>query len=46
MLETRYTFSRSGTYFPTLRGVSDRQGDAKTTYARIQNLGRVRVVVK
>ena len=31
---------------PALRGVSQRQGDAKTPYGRIQNLGRMRVVVK
>jgi hypothetical protein len=29
-----------------LRATSQREGDAKTPYARIQNLGRVRVVVK
>ena len=38
-------FAQSGTYFVTLRAVSQRQGDAKTPFARIQNLGRVRVVV-
>lgn len=45
-LKTTYTFAKAGTYFPTLRAVSERQGDAKTSFARIQNLGRVRVVVK
>ncbi len=45
-LKTAYTFSRPGTYFPTLRTTAQRQGDARTPYARIQNLGRVRVVVK
>ncbi len=45
-LKTTHTFSKPGTYFPTLRAVSHRQGDAKTPYARIQNLGRVRVVVR
>jgi hypothetical protein len=45
-LKTSYTFSKPGTYFPTLRAASQRQGDARTLYARIQNLGRVRVVVK
>ena len=45
-LETTYTFSKPGTYFPTLRVASQRQGDAKTPYAQIQNLDRVRVVVK
>ncbi len=41
-----HTFARPGTYFPTLRGTSQREGDKNTPFARIQNLGRVRVVVK
>ena len=41
-----YTFDKPGTYFPALRGVSQREGDQETPYARIQNLGRVRVVVQ
>lgn len=41
-----HSFDKPGTYFPALRGISQRQGDAGTPYARIQNLGRVRVVVK
>jgi hypothetical protein len=45
-LKTTYTFSRPGTYFPTLRVAAQRQGDQKTPYTRIQNLDRVRVVVK
>lgn len=45
-LKTVYTFSKAGTYFPTLRVSSQRQGDAKTPYARIRNLERVRVVVR
>ena len=45
-LKTTYSFPRPGTYFTTLRVASQRQGDTKTPYARIQNLGRVRVVVK
>ncbi|MBU6268652.1 MAG: PKD domain-containing protein [Sphingomonadales bacterium] len=40
-----HRFERPGTYFVTLRGVSQRQGDAATPFARIQNLGRARVVV-
>jgi hypothetical protein len=32
--------------FPALRASSQRQGDFKTQFARVQNLGRVRVVVK
>jgi hypothetical protein len=45
-LKAIHAFSKPGTYFPALRAVSQRQGDARTAYARIQNLGRVRVVVK
>ena len=45
-LETTHTFSGPGTYFPVLRAISQREGDATTPYARIQNLGRVRVVVE
>lgn len=41
-----HIFDRPGTYFPALRGTSQRQDDFKTPYARIANLGRVRVVVK
>jgi len=33
-------------YFPVLRATSQREGDFQTPYARVQNLGRVRVVVK
>ena len=46
LLETTYTFTKPGTYFPTLRVASQRQGDATTPYTRIQNLDRARVVVK
>lgn len=45
-LTTTYMFSKSGTYFPTLRVASQREGDVNTPFARIQNLDRVRVVVK
>lgn len=41
-----HSFDRPGTYFPALRGISQRKGDAATPYGRIQNLGRVRVVVQ
>ncbi|HEY1750208.1 MAG TPA: hypothetical protein VGG29_03035 [Caulobacteraceae bacterium] len=40
-----YAFSEPGTYFPALRATVQRDGDAATPYARVQNLGRVRVVV-
>lgn len=45
-LKVTYTFSTPGTYFTTLRVTSQREGDTKTPYARIQNLDRVRVVVR
>ena len=45
-VKTTHTFTRPGTYFPTLRVASQREGDAKTPFTRIQNLDRVRVVVK
>jgi hypothetical protein len=40
-----HAFSQPGTYYPALRVTSQRQGDAETPYGRVQNLGRVRVVV-
>ena len=45
-ITTTYTFSKVGTYFPVIRVASERTGDTKTPYAKIQNLDRVRVVVK
>jgi hypothetical protein len=45
-VKTTYSYSRPGTYFPVLRATSHREGDSKTPYARVQNLARVRVVVK
>jgi hypothetical protein len=45
-VKTTYKFTKSGTYFPTLKVTSQRQGDTKTPFTRVQNLGRVRVVVQ
>ena len=45
-VEAEHAFDAPGTYFVALRGESQRQGDRRTPYARVQNLGRVRVVVK
>jgi hypothetical protein len=45
-LQITHTYSKAGTYFVVLRAASQREGDAKTPYARIQNLGRMRVVVR
>jgi len=44
-VSTSHTFTRPGTYFAVLRGTANRQGDRAATFARIQNLARVRVVV-
>jgi hypothetical protein len=44
-LSGTHAYPKAGTYFPVLRATSQRQGDAKTPYARIQNIARVRVVV-
>ena len=41
-----HAYDRPGVYFAAIRATSQRQGDAETPYARVQNLGRVRVVVK
>lgn len=45
-LKTTHTFTKSGTYFPTLRVASQRQGDTNTPYTLIKNLGSVKIVVK
>jgi hypothetical protein len=45
-LTATHSFAQPGTYFAVLRASSQRDGDAKTPYARIQNIARVRVVVK
>ena len=45
-LSATHAFSKPGTYFAVLRATSQRQGDVKTPYGRIQNIARVRVVVK
>jgi hypothetical protein len=48
---SRYTvtathrFDEPGTYFPALRVSTQREGDTASRYARVQNLGRVRVIV-
>lgn len=45
-VKTTHAFSKSGTFFPALRVTSQRQGDYNIMVTRVQNLGRVRVVVK
>ena len=44
--ELVHSFDKPGTYFVTLRAASQREGDGQTPFARVQNLGRARVVVK
>jgi len=41
-----HSFDKPGTYFVTLRAASQRNGDRETPFARVQNLGRARVVVR
>ena len=45
-LSATHSYVKPGTYFAVLRATSQRQGDVKTPYARIQNIARVRVVVR
>jgi len=45
-IKTTYNYESPGTYFPTLRVASQREGDLEKPFARIQNLGSARVVVK
>lgn len=40
-----YSYQVPGTYFPVVRVTSQREGNSETSYGRIQNIGRVRVVV-
>lgn len=41
-----HTYADPGTYFAVVRGTSQRVGDSSTPYTKIQNLARVRVVVR
>jgi hypothetical protein len=45
-IQRTYKFLKPGTYFPTVRIASQREGNAVSSYARIQNLARVRVIVE
>ncbi len=46
IVKGKHIFTEAGTFFPTLRIASQREGDEKTPFTRIVNLDRVRVVVK
>ncbi len=43
-VKTTHSFTKSGTYFTILRVISQREGNAKMPYTRIQNMIRVQVV--
>lgn len=45
-ISQKLTFTKAGTYFPVLRVAAERNGNTATSFAKIQNLDRVRVVVK
>lgn len=45
-IKLTHTFTKPGTYFPTLRATSQRNGDTDTPFTQIHNLDRVRVIVK
>ena len=44
-VQATFTYTTPGTYFVALRATSQRDGDTTTPFARVQNLGRIRVVV-
>ncbi|CAN7406123.1 hypothetical protein LJR219_002549 [Phenylobacterium sp. LjRoot219] len=41
-----HAYSKPGVYFPVLRAAAQRDGDAQTPYARVENLARARIVVR
>ena len=45
-IKTTYRFTKTGTYFPTLRVATQRDCYENTAFGRLENLDRVRVVVK
>ena len=40
-----HQFEQAGTYYPSLRIATQREGDSSTPFARIQNIDRVKVIV-
>ncbi len=44
-IKAKHTFTKTGTYFPVVRITTQREGDQKTPYTLIRNIGKVRVVV-
>ena len=45
-VERSWSFAEPGTYFPVVRVAAHRLGDATSPYGRLENLARVRVVVR
>jgi hypothetical protein len=45
-LHKTFVYLKPGTYYPVLRVMSQRDGNAKSEFARVGNLARVRVVVE
>ncbi|MBN7812772.1 hypothetical protein J0A68_17590 [Algoriphagus sp. H41] len=45
-LTFNHLFEKSGTYYPSLRIATQREGDVQTPFTRILNLDRVKVTVK
>jgi hypothetical protein len=45
-LSATHTYSKPGTYYAVLRAASHRLCDKQSPYARIENIGRARVVVR
>ncbi|KAL2825850.1 hypothetical protein BDW59DRAFT_179822 [Aspergillus cavernicola] len=43
--QVSHTYDTAGTFIPTVRVASHRDGDTETLFARLLNLGRVRVIV-
>jgi hypothetical protein len=45
-VKATHAYSQPGTYFPVLRATSQREGDPKSQFGRIQNLDSARVIVR
>lgn len=45
-VQVEHVYTEPGTYFPAVRATAHRDGDTETEFARVQNLGRARVVVE
>ncbi|MEV4018313.1 hypothetical protein AB0J35_48245 [Nonomuraea angiospora] len=45
-VQMTFIYTQPGTYFPGLRATAHRDGDTRTPFATVPNLGRVRVVVR